>query len=85
MIRITWNDYINGGSEINGIFHYYEGENSKDDKIIYLKNGDKHRLDGPAVIWFDNYKEYYIDNKEVTKEEQEFYCDLHKLKGIEND
>lgn len=48
------------------------------DYIAYLIKGNIHRIDGPAIIYFNrnfnnkNYKEYWINDVEVKKEKQEF-------------
>lgn len=49
---------------------------------LYLLNGKKHRIDGPAIIWSDNRKSYYLFGKKITKKQHEFYCDLMKLRNI---
>jgi len=50
--------------------------------IEYWYKGKLHRVDGPAVVWFNGNKEYYIEDKETTKENVEFYYHLMKLKNL---
>jgi hypothetical protein len=33
----------------------------------YLKNGKYHRVDGPAVIWWDGFLEWWIDGVQYKK------------------
>lgn len=56
---------------------------SKGIVIEYWKNGQRHRDDGPALVWpCPNLKEYWLHNKRVTKESIDFYVDLLTLKGL---
>lgn len=50
--------------------------------VFYIKNGEYHREDGPALISFENKKGYYLFDKFLEKESHKFYNDLMKLKGI---
>jgi len=50
-------------------------------KIKYFLNGLYHRIDGPALIDGD-FVEYWINGEETTKEAQELYHSLMKLKGL---
>lgn len=50
--------------------------------VKYVYKGLWHRIDGPALIYENNNKHYYIHGIRVTKEEQEFLYDLMKLKGL---
>jgi len=50
--------------------------------VEYLQDGKLHRIDGPARIWPKNIVQYWIHGKEVTKEAQELYYSLMKLKGL---
>lgn len=45
--------------------------------IQYCFNNHLHRLDGPAMIWPDGQKFYWIYDKEYTK--AEYYAELKKL------
>lgn len=49
---------------------------------IYIRDGKVHREDGPAKIWDNNLKEYFLFNRQVSKKEHEIFCDFLKLKGI---
>jgi len=75
----------------NGDCEYYKnGECHRDDgpaviwnsgTKFYYQNGKLHRIDGPARIWPDGV-EYYINGVETTKEGQELYHSLIKLKSL---
>lgn len=52
--------------EYTGLIHTKAG-------VIHLENGFCHRLDGPAVIRWTNIKEYWLNDKQVTKEQYDFY------------
>lgn len=43
---------------------------SIDGTKYWCQNGNKHREDGPAVVFKDDYKprQYWIDGKQITKE-----------------
>jgi len=49
---------------------------------FYYQNGQLHRIDGPAYIKSNDYKEYWINGKQVSKEGQELYYFLMKFKGL---
>lgn len=42
----------------------------------YLDN-KRHRIDGPAMIWSDGSEEYFLNDKQYTKEE--YYEKLKEL------
>jgi len=48
----------------------------------HLHNGISHRIDGPAIIWSHGKLEYYINGERVSKEAQELYHSLMKLKNL---
>jgi len=50
--------------------------------LFYLVKNKRHRVDGPAVVYTDGSVEYWIDHKKVSKEAQELYHSLMKLKGL---
>lgn len=50
--------------------------------IHHVVNNEIHREDGPARIFSNGAKYYYINGLSVTKEQQEFYYDLLKLKNL---
>lgn len=50
-------------SKKNGLFIFYDGDK------LWFKNGEFHRVNGPAVICFDGDKYWYVDGK------------LHRLDG----
>lgn len=41
--------------------------------IRYYKDGKLHREDGPAVIWTNGDKWYYLNGKQMTKEQYTTY------------
>ena len=51
----------------NGALHRDDGP------AIEWIDGLRHRLDGPAVVYADGGKEWWLDNKEYTKEEFVLY------------
>ena len=64
---------------VNGDLHREDGpakEYIDGDKWWYI-NGKLHRLDGPAIEW-DGTKEYFIEDKEYSKEEFEKVAYLYK-------
>lgn len=93
---ITYNDIaenaITQGWYRNGVQHR-EGDKPAEitkkastgaiEKLFYLKNGEKHRLTGPAVITYYNgiiyIEDYFIHGKKYTKEEFDEYT-----KGLES-
>jgi len=48
----------------------------------YYQNGKLHRIDGPAFEYPDGYIEYWIYGIRTTKEGQELYHSLMKLKRL---
>jgi len=62
--------------ELVGIVKWNDGSQ------IYYQNGKWHRTDGPAIIRFDNSVEYWIHGTKTTKEGQELYYSMMKLKGL---
>jgi hypothetical protein len=49
----------------------------------WFKNGLLHREVGPAIIWSDGEKEWWLNNEEFTREEWlERLSEKSKLKGI---
>ena len=49
---------------------------------LYYQNGKAHRIDGPAYIGPNGQVSYWIDGERVSKEAQELYYSLMKLKGL---
>ena len=55
---------------IDGKRHRIDGpayEHSSGTKAWYI-DGKRHRIDGPAIEWTDGSKEWWINDKDVTKE-----------------
>lgn len=50
--------------------------------VEYLQDGKLHRIDGPAFEYPDGYIEYWIYGIRTTKEGQELYHSLMKLKRL---
>jgi len=48
----------------------------------YYQNGKLHRIDGPAYVSCSGYVQYWINGIQTSKEAQELYYNLHKLKGL---
>jgi len=48
----------------------------------YYQNSLYHRIDGPAVEHSDGQASYWINGIKTTKEGQELYYSLLKLKGL---
>jgi len=68
----------------NGKLHRIDGPAAidKNGTQQYRINGKLHRIDGPAFIWPDGDVEYWINDEQVSKEAQELYYFLLKLKGL---
>ena len=49
---------------------------------VWLVNGQVHRIDGPAVDCSNGTKFWYIDDKQITKEQHALLVDMMKLKGL---
>ena len=65
-------EYVDGRKEwwIDGKLHRIDGpaiEHADGTKAWYI-DGKLHRIDGPAVEWTDGTNQWYINDKEVTKE-----------------
>lgn len=41
----------------------FNGIGDAGDHLIYFKDGDYHRIDGPAIIWDDGHQEWYCHGK----------------------
>ena len=55
----------------------------KHGKKIYHIENERHRLNGPAVIWPSGYEEYYIKGYSFAKEEFEIHPERLKYLGKE--
>jgi len=49
-------------------------------KLVWYKNNQIHRINGPAIIWFDNDKVWYYKGKYITCHSQKKYEKLIKLR-----
>ena len=68
MIEYTVKVYDDGNK------FWYLGDNIRriegdDGYDSYFLNGKRHKEDGPAVIYADGHKEWWLNGKEVTEEE----------------
>ena len=63
-------------NNFSGIVRWREGTQS------YYQNGLYHRIDGPTYIGSNGQVSYWIDGERVSKEAQELYYFLMKLKGL---
>lgn len=45
-------------------------------------NGKWHRLDGPARKFYNKFKEWHLNGKQVSEEQHKLYRDLMNLKGL---
>ena len=75
------------GSQVyyqNGNLHREDGPavEYSDGYVGYWINGKLHRIDGPAVIHSNGHIGYWINGERVSKEAQELYHSLMKLKGL---
>jgi hypothetical protein len=43
--------------------NYSSVTNLKDQKLFFNEQGKLHRLDGPAILFFDGYEEWYLNGK----------------------
>ena len=48
-------------------------------KYWFNKQGQRHREDGPAVVWSDGCKEWWLNGKQYTEEE---YVMIQFMKGV---
>ena len=69
-----------------GQYHREDGPafETTDGYKIWWLNGICHREDGPAVIWSNGDFDYYLNNKEYTKEDWEIEVAKLKLKRIKD-
>ena len=51
-------------AQLNGIYEI------EDYGIFHLQNGKLHRLDGPAIEWYDGTKDYFIEGKEYSSKDE---------------
>ena len=58
-----------------GVVEYPSGN------TYWLKNGEQHREDGPAVEYVDGYKEWYLEDKEYFSKYLANYVVLDHYKG----
>lgn len=58
--------------------------NDDNDRYIWYKNGLKHRLDGPSLVWDDGSEVYSINGKDYAKEAWKIER-LKYVKGEENE
>ena len=70
---------------INGILHREDGPAVEypDGTKYWYKNGKVHRFGGTAVIMPGDAESYWIDDKQVTKEQHDFLYSIMKLKGLQ--
>jgi len=80
MKKITGVDWLEFSfkeqKNFTGIVKWHSGRKE------FFTNGLFHRIDGPAVIRADRFVEYWINGKLVSREAQELYYSLLKLKGL---
>lgn len=46
-----------------------DGKNTNQAGTQWLKNGSLHREDGPAVVWRNGNKEWYLEGQRLSEEE----------------
>jgi len=63
-------------NNFTGILKFFYGE-----RVWYL-NGKQHRLDGPAIDYGNELKEWWVNGKFVTELEHKLLCDIMRLKGL---
>jgi len=80
MKEITEEEFMDLTLEEN--FNFTGIVNWNDGAQIYYQNGKRHRMDGPAAVWSDGQVSYWINGKRVSREAQELYHSLMKLKGL---
>jgi len=74
----------------NGAHHREHGKPaiswSKAGSLLYIVEGKFHRLDGPAIKWSDNCKEWHVDGIECkTEEEFKLKAREYKLRKFINE
>jgi hypothetical protein len=70
-------------SLIDGKYHRedgpaYESENVK----VWYSHGIRHRMDGPAIIWYNGPKYWYYNGTHIPCSSQEEFEKLIKLKAF---
>ena len=53
----SWDSYIKEHPSFTGCLI------DKDNDKSYYLNGQRHKIDGPAIEWINGYKEYYINGQ----------------------
>ena len=48
----------------------------------WFSKGKLHRFDGPTVEHSNGTKSWFIDNKQITKEQHALLIDIMRLKGL---
>ena len=80
MKEITYEEFrglsLEEQGNFTGIIKYHGGSR------CYYYNDMWHRIDGPAIIEPDGDVEYWIHGTKTTKEGQELYHSLMRLKGL---
>jgi hypothetical protein len=77
--------------ELNGVVRFYkDGKLHRDNELpaveypsgikYWMKDGKGHRLTGPAEIYPEGEEGYYINGKQLTKEEHANHPEVKKYK-----
>ena len=70
-------------TEVNSIPDNFTGiANHMNGSKSWWNKGKIHRLDGPAIEYFDGRKYWHVDDKRVTELQHNLLYDIMKLKGL---
>ncbi len=61
--------FIEEQEELTKEIHISNNITFKNGTRYWMKNGDYHRLDGPAIEYADGTKKYWIEGKEFSEKE----------------
>ena len=67
--------------ELAEMFGYTGGYVSEDGSKSWYKDGKRHQLNGPAKIWANGHKEWWVEGKEFKQINLKDYVVLDYYKG----
>lgn len=82
--KIIWKDIGAITYYKDGLRHREDGpahQNYTEGSKLYCVNGELHRIGGPAVI-FPDLEHYWIDGKQIEKEQHDLLVNMLKLKEM---
>lgn len=60
----------------------YDDIKTYSDREVYYKNKFQHRIDGPAVKYYDGDVEYWVEGKMMSPEEFKLFSRKEHIKDI---